>query len=97
MLASNGDFRKVFWIAVLPAFVSVGLLGAAVHEPAVSFKQDKGRPWLYWQELRHFSRAFWIVVAIGAVFTLARFSEAFLVLRATSLGVSNGYVPLVLV
>ena len=97
MVAFNGDFRKVFWLAVLPAFASVLVLGVGVHEPAALLKHNEVRPRLHWQELRHFSRSFWVIVAIGAVFTLARFSEAFLLLRATSLGLNNDYVPLVLV
>src|SRR5262249_27350280 len=97
MLAFKGDFRRVFWVAVLPSFVSVALLASLVHEPPDSVKPPKVRPQLHWQELQHFSPTFWFVVAIGAVFTLARFSEAFLVLRASTLGVGNDYVPLVLV
>ncbi|WP_430625269.1 MFS transporter, partial [Ralstonia pseudosolanacearum] len=47
--------------------------------------------------LRRLTRAYWWVVAIGAVFTLARFSEAFLVLRAQRGGVPIALVPLVMV
>ena len=97
MLAFKGDFRRVFWVAVLPAFVSVGLLVLFVHEPPDSVKPLKVRPQFHWRELQHVSSAFWFVVAIGAVFTLARFSEAFLILRASNLGLGNNYVPLVLV
>jgi MFS family permease len=97
MLAFKGEFRKVFWLAVLPAFVSVVLLVLSVHEPPDSQKPLRTRPGFRWQQLRQFSASFWFVVAIGAVFTLARFSEAFLVLRASNLGLGNPYVPLVLV
>jgi MFS family permease len=97
MLAFKGDFCKVFWISVLPAFASVGLLGFAVQEPTVSLTRKQVRPRLHWQELNHFTRPFWLTVAVGAAFTLARFSEAFLVLRSSSLGLGNDYVPLVLV
>jgi len=97
MLAFQGDFRRVFWLAVLPAFVSVGLLVLFVQEPRGSVKPLQRRPKFRWQELQRFSPSFWFVVAIGAVFTLARFSEAFLILRASNLGLANNYVPLVLV
>lgn len=97
MLAFKGDFRRVFWVAVLPAFVAVGLLALFVREPPDSKKPLNVRPQFRWWEPQHFSPAFWFVVAIGAVFTLARFSEAFLVLRASNLGLGNNYVPLVLV
>jgi MFS family permease len=97
MMAFNGDFRKVFWLAVLPGFASVAVLGLSVHEPPALLKENMVRPRLHWRELRNFSQAFWIIVAVGAVFTFARFSEAFLILRANSLGLNNDYVPLVLV
>ena len=97
MLVFEGSFRKVFWIAVLPAFFSVGCLAIFVHEPPDSLKPQKLRPQVHWQELRYFSRSFWFVVVTSAVFTLARFSEAFLILRAKNVGLGNDYVPLVLV
>jgi MFS family permease len=97
MLAFNGNFRQVFWIAVIPAFASVGVLGLIVQDRPVPSTPNKVRPRLHWRELHNFHRNFWIVVIVGAVFTLARFSEAFLILRANSLGLSNDYVPLVLV
>jgi len=97
MLAFSGNFRQVFWVAVFPAFVSVAILAVGVQEPTISSTPNSARPRLHWHDLRNFSRAFWAIVIVGAVFTLARFSEAFLVLRANSLGLSNDYVPLVLV
>jgi MFS family permease len=96
MLASGGDFRLVFWIAVAPAFVSVCLLALLVHEPPRPSAPRAARPQLRWRELRLFPPAFWSVLVIGASFTLARFSEAFLILRAADLGVANDYLPLVL-
>ena len=97
MLAFEGDFRRVFWVAVLPGLVSVVLLAVFVHEAPGSMKAQKVQKPLRWREIGSFSSAFWSVVAVGAVFTLARFSEAFLLLRARSLGVGNDYVPFVLV
>ncbi len=97
MLASGGDIRLVFWIAVLPAFVSVALLALLVHEPSRQSGPREIHTPLHWQGLSRFSSAFWSVVAIGAVLTLARFSEAFLLLRASDLGLDNNYIPLVLV
>ena len=97
MLAFAGDFRKVLWVAVVPALICVALLVFFVHEPPDSARPRMVRPQLRWQELGYFPRAFWFVVFIGAVFTLARLSEAFLILRASNLGLSNDYVPLALV
>jgi len=97
LMAATGNFRLVFWIAVVPAFVSVAVLLRFVKEPATPQKQFSAKSQIHWRELRHFPSAFWSVVAVGAVFTLARFSEAFLILRASGLGVATAYVPLTLV
>jgi MFS family permease len=97
MITSGGQVRLVFWIAVLPAFLSVAVLIWFVHERGDTAPSPQVRFRIDWEELRRFPRAFWSVVGIGAIFTLARFSEAFLVLRAQDLGVSIDYVPLVLV
>ena len=96
MLRSHSNFRLVFWTAVPFAFVSVAALLLLVHEPA-SVARARSRPAIHWRELRLFPRAFWWVTAIGAALTLARFSEAFLVLRAQNLGVAAAYVPLTMV
>jgi MFS family permease len=97
MLASAGSFRLVFWVAVLPAIACVVVLALFVKEPSREPEARVTRPRLDWRELRHFSRAFRWIVAIGGVLTLARFSEAFLVLRARDLGLGLDYVPLVMV
>jgi MFS family permease len=97
MLASAGSFRLVFWVAVLPAIACVAVLALFVKEPSREPEARVTRPRLDWRELRHFSRAFRWIVAIGGVLTLARFSEAFLVLRARDLGLGLDYVPLVMV
>ena len=94
LIIVTGDFRTVFWIAVVPAFVSVAVLFRFVNEPAAPQKPSNARLAIHWRELRHFPQAFWSVVAVGAVFTLARFSEAFLILRASSLSLATAYVPL---
>lgn len=97
MLASGENFRLVFWLAVIPAILCVVVLAIFVREPAKSHVERGVRPRLQWSELRHFSARFWWVVAVGGVLTLARFSEAFLVLRARDIGLAVDYVPLVMV
>ena len=91
-----GDIRSVFWIAVIPAFISVGILVVAVKEP-----QQRGeaaaRPQLRAADFRRLGRAYWSLLLVAVVFTFSRFSEAFLVLRAAHVGLSAGLVPLVLV
>ena len=91
------DFRAVFWWAVVPAALAVLLIIVGVREPN-GIKAIAKRGWLIRkEELKRLSPAFWIVVAIGVVFTLARFSEAFLVLKAQAEGLALALIPLVFV
>jgi MFS family permease len=96
MLLWADDFRAVFWVAVIPAALAVLLLVFGVHEPAPRAGRRVVHP-IRRDNLRRLSRAYWWVVGTGAVFTLARFSEAFLVLRAQQVGVAVTWVPLVMV
>lgn len=96
MLLFVGDFRAVFWVAVVPAVLAVALLLFGVQEPEPSARQVAVNP-VRRESLRRLSAAYWAVVTVGGVFTLARFSEAFLVLRAEQLGVAASFVPLVMV
>jgi MFS family permease len=96
MLLWADDFRSVFWIAVIPAVLSVALLVFGVHEPDTRASGKREFP-IRRDNLRRMSAAYWWVVAVGGVFTLARFSEAFLVLRAQQGGLANALVPLVLI
>jgi predicted MFS family arabinose efflux permease len=88
------DIRMVFWIAVIPAFISVAILWLAVKEPPRVPQSDKRvislRP-------RDLPRAFWMLSTVAGLFTLARFSEAFLVLRGSNVGISLAWTPIVLV
>ena len=96
MLMWANDFRAVFWFAVIPAILSVALLLVGVQEPARKATERRRNP-IQRENLRRLSRGYWWVVVIGALFTLARFSEAFLVLRAHQSGVITALVPLVMV
>jgi MFS family permease len=96
MLVWANDFRAVFWVAVIPGFLSVALLVVAVREPARPAGERRGNP-IRRENLRRLGRAYWWVVGVGAVFTLARFSEAFLVLRAQQGGLAMAWTPLVLI
>jgi MFS family permease len=95
LLADN--FRGVFWIAVLPAFVSFALIAFVVREPAHVQRNGKAKIPLRASELARLGPIFWMAVTIATFFTLARFSEAFLVLRAQSIGLSLMLVPAVMV
>ncbi len=98
MAAFAGEFKAVFWVAVVPAFVAVALLVAGVDEPdrASTDTGDNGRR-LRLADAKRLGRTYAIVVTIAAVLTLARFSEAFLVLRARDVGLALGAAPWVMV
>ncbi len=96
MLLWAGDFRAVFWVACLPAVACVLLLAVGVREPAPPPAAHRPNP-LSRAQLAQLGAAFWWVAGLGALFTLARFSEAFLVLRAQQQGIPLALVPLVMV
>jgi MFS family permease len=91
------DIAAVLWVAVVPAVVSVTLLALAVREPEQAQREPGEAPRYSLAGARRLELRFWLVVLLGAFFTLARFSEAFLVLRAQSTGLAIGYVPVVMI
>jgi len=97
MLLWENDFRAVFWFAVLPALLSVALLFFGVQEPERTAQASAGVNPLQRAHLRRLPAAYWWVVAIAALFTLARFSQAFLVLRAGQGGLPIALTPLVFI
>ena len=96
MLLWNDNFRAVFWVATVPAFMCVALLVWGVKEPDQPITTKRSNP-ISRANLARLSPAYWWVVGVGAIFTLARFSEAFLVLRAQQGGLALAWTPLVLI
>jgi MFS family permease len=96
MLLWADDFRAVFWVAVVPGILAVVLLVFGIREPAQSHGKKRQIP-IRRADLQRLGERYWWVVGLGAVFTLARFSEAFLVLRAQQTGIAVALVPLVMV
>jgi MFS family permease len=96
MLLWANDFRMVFWVAVIPGVLAVALLLFGVREPQQHQAGKRTNP-IRRGNLARLTAPYWWVVGIGAVFTLARFSEAFLVLRAQQGGIPIALVPLVMV
>ncbi len=96
MLLWADDFRAVFWVAVIPGALAVAALHFGLHEPQHHQAERRTNP-IRRENLRRLGAPYWWVVGVGAVFTLARFSEAFLVLRARQGGVPLALVPLVMV
>jgi MFS family permease len=96
MLLWANDFRAVFWVATVPGLFAVALLCFGLREPQRDQIEKRTNP-ISRRNIKRLSGGFWWVVGLGAVFTLARFSEAFLVLRAQQSGVPAALVPLVMV
>lgn len=96
MLLLSNDFRTVFWMAVAPGLMAVALLVFGLREPAL-LQISKRTEAVRWEMFNCLGSAYWWVVGIAAVFTLARFSEAFLLLRAQEVGIPVALVPLVMV
>jgi MFS family permease len=97
MWLTADHFVSVFWIAVIPAFLAFALIVVAVREPDRALRLRTVRMPLSRSELVRLGAAYWWVVMVATVFTLARFSEAFLVLRAQSVGLQLMLVPVVMV
>jgi len=96
MLLWANNFRAIFWVAVIPSMLAVTLLLFGISEPARRNDEKRSNP-IRHENLKRLSYSYWRVVGIGTVFTLARFSEAFLVLRAQQSGISMALVPLIMV
>ena len=97
MIWLSNDIRAVMWVAVIPAFIAVALLISYVREPERPRKAGRSTAPLAIADMKRLPLSYWLVVLLGAVFTLARFSEAFLILRAQDAGLSLAYVPVVMI
>ncbi|AWZ01346.1 putative transporter [Rhodobiaceae bacterium] len=101
MIVFVDDVRSVLWFALIPAALCIAFLVFGVKEPknipAGRDREGAGRFPLRRADLAALSRSYWLVVAIGGLFALARFSEAFLTLRALDLGLPIGVSPLIMV
>lgn len=95
MVVLANDMRLVFWFAVIPALIAVSLVLLGVEDR--STQEEEGRVPIRFSDLNQLDRAFWTVAAIGLLFSLARISEAFLILKASAEGLPLALAPLVLV
>jgi len=91
------DIKAVLWVAVLPAFIAVILLIVGVREPESLARSAAHKNPLSLNNAKRLRLRYWLVVGLGAVFTLARFSDAFLILRAQDVGLAIGYVPVIMI
>ena len=95
--ASKGKRRCGFWVAVLPASLAVAIVAFALEEPKPLRPTAPRRFWIRRTDLARLHRAYWLVVALAALMNLARFSQAFLLLRAGNVGLSVAFIPSVLI
>ena len=96
------DIRTVFWFAMIPAFIAVFILIIGVREPPSARScsnsiSHQARTPIKLADLKQLTTGYWIAVLVGSTLTLARFSEAFLVLRAEHAGLALTWLPLVLI
>lgn len=96
MRLSGGDFRLVFWVALVPAYLSVVLLWVAVKE-LPNHNERSARLPLRRQDLTSLPGSFWWMIVVATLLALARFSQAFLVLKAHDIGVDAAFVPITLI
>jgi len=97
MLWLANDIKAVLWVALVPAFLAVFLLVVGVKEPETTTRSTGSTRPLVLADIKNMPLRYWLVVVLGAVFTLARFSEAFLVLRAQDVGLAIAYVPAIMI
>ncbi len=96
MIATADNFRFVFWIAVVPGLLAVGTIILAVKEPKSSMSKAT-RPQIHVSDIRLLGHDYRLVIVVGSLFAMARFSEAFLLLRAHTVGMASSMIPLMLV
>jgi MFS family permease len=97
MIVMADNIAAIFWVAVIPAFLAAGLMIFAVSEPPKHEIQSPSVRLPRLASLNSFSVTYWMVVAVAAALTLARFSEAFLILKARNVGLPLALVPGVMV
>jgi MFS family permease len=97
MAASGDSFRLVFWVAVIPALLAMALILFGVREPKGAGAARAAPPRFGRATLARLGRPYWIVAAIGMVFSLAQFSAAFLILKARAAGLPIALAPLVFI
>lgn len=96
MKLMSGNVRTVFWVATVPAIGAVLAIVFGIDEPERGGNNRAAAARPRWRDARALGGSFWTVVVIGAVLTLARFSEAFLIIRTTDFGLSATWIPLAL-
>ena len=95
LMAWLADIRLVFWIAVIPALVALLLAWLALRESGRAAAVVAPTP--VFSGFRELTPATKRLLKVGFLFTLARFSEGFLILKGIEIGLSATSSPLTLV
>ena len=96
MIAYADNVRAVLWFACVPAVVAVVVLAFGISEPASTATAGR-KPGVNFATAKLLGSNFWLVTLTGAIFMLARFSEAFLIIKVVEVGLSARFSPVVLV
>ncbi|MFN3535084.1 MAG: MFS transporter, partial [Desulfatiglandales bacterium] len=97
MSSFSDNIRAVLWVAVIPGLISICLLIFGVKEPESRKGIDGSKSRISLKDTKRLGLKYWLVIALGGIFALARFSEAFLIMRGQDLGMAVGYVPVIMV
>ena len=96
MLLFSNNIHAVLWIAVIPAFIALAILVVGVKEPETHHRK-KIKVRIKISDIRKVGSAYWQLVTIAGIFTFAKFSDAFLILKAQDVGFSITFVPFIMV
>jgi MFS family permease len=96
LFTSSQNFRLIFWTALAPAGLAVILLATGIREPKASQAKSPANP-INMAALRGLGKQYWALVLVAFVFNLGNSSDAFLLLKAQTVGISAPHIPLVLV
>jgi MFS family permease len=95
----SGNIRSVFWWSVVPAVLCVVLLARGVEEPGDTVAPGRTPPAMPLQmsQMKALGRRYWMSILLIVLFSLARYSEGFLILKAISSGLRPTLAPMVLI
>lgn len=97
MLASHNSYRVVFIVAVIPALISLWICISFITNP--SPEKDNGKNKKLWnvKDIHLLPKEFWFLLIITLFIMVARFSEAFLTLRAKELSWPLAMLPVLII
>jgi MFS family permease len=88
------DIRAVYWFAIIPAAISFLLAWLVLREPEQHLSPLKKSP--FFAGFKALDKDTKRLLQVGFLFTLARFSEGFLILKGIDIGLSETMSPITL-